>query len=204
MLAGKAILLTFLAEVSVGADRAHVTNTDDRVSVTAVADDLIMAGLLLLSLLIIKIVGEHLAEAVVAVVLNFLSDDLGDCRKLLGYDRASAVALAAGQALLVHLRAVALDAGDFLEVRSVLIFRRDQEVACDVSLFHLDFHLAGLVLHIRDNAVAAHVTDLHVGLAGIVSSSDTGVDHDVTGLDAGSVAAGFDVIDHGATSANRH
>ena len=156
------ILLTFLAEVSVGADRAHVTDTSDWVGIAAIANDLLMAVFVLLNLLVIKIVSEHLTEAVVAVVLNFLTDDLGHGGKLLRYERTCAVALSAGQAPLVHLRAIALDAWDFLDIDGVFIFRGDQEVARDVSFLHLDFHLTGLVLHVRDDTVAAHVTDLHV------------------------------------------
>ena len=86
-----------------------------------------MANIHLLSLLVLKIISEHLLEAAVAVVLDFQSDHLSDRSKLLGYERASAIALSAGEALLIHLGAVALDAGDFLEIDCILlILRRDQ------------------------------------------------------------------------------
>ena len=74
-----AFLLTVLAEVSICADRAHVANTDNRVGITAVADDFLVLGIFLLNLLILEIVSEHLLEAVVAVFLNFLSNDSGNC-----------------------------------------------------------------------------------------------------------------------------
>ena len=90
------VLLALLAEVRVRADGAHVANADDRVSLAAIADDSFVAGLLLLGRLVIKIVDEHLAEAGVAVILNFLANDLGDSRELLGYEGASSIALAAG------------------------------------------------------------------------------------------------------------
>ena len=55
-----------------------------------------MADVNLLSLLVLKIISEHLLEAAVAVVLDFHSDHLGNLSKLLGYERASTIALAAG------------------------------------------------------------------------------------------------------------
>lgn len=163
-----------------------------------------MACLLLLSLLVVKIIDEHLTEAGVAIVLNFLSHDRGDGGELLGYESASAVALSAGQALLVHLRPIALDARDLFKVDGVLILRRgDQKVTCDISLLHLHFHLTGLVLHLGNDVVTTHVTDLNVRLAGVVSHLYAGVDHDIIRLDAGSVASGVELLDLLASSANR-
>lgn len=190
-----AILLTILAEVSICADRAHVANTDNRVGITAVADDFLVLGIFLLNLLILEIVSEHLLEAVVTVFLNFLSNDSGNCRKFLGHKSASSIALAAGKSLLVHLSAVAFNAGDFFNISGIIVVRRDQQIARHISLLHLDFHLAGLILHVSDNAVAAHVTDLNIGLARIVCGPDTSIDHDITRLNTSSVAASIGLVD---------
>lgn len=186
------VLLTILAEVGIGADGAHVADTNDGASIAAVADNLLMAGLLLLLVLVLQIVDEHLAEAVVAVLLDFLTNDGGDSGELLADESACAVALAAWEALLVHLSAIALDARDFLEVFGVVLVGGHQEVAGDVGLLHQNFHLTGLVLHVGDDTIAAHVTHLHIGLAGVVCRCHTRVYHNVARIDTGGVAA--DVI----------
>lgn len=72
----------FLAVVSIRTDRAHVADTNDGVHVATVTDDTLVNGLVLLIRLLLKILGEHLLELRVAVLLNFLSDDGGDSREL--------------------------------------------------------------------------------------------------------------------------
>jgi len=72
------VLLTGLAEISVGADRAHVTNTSNRVCIATVTDDIIVDSIVLLDILFAKVVCEHLLEAVVTVFLNFLADHRSD------------------------------------------------------------------------------------------------------------------------------
>lgn len=173
------ILLAVLAEVGIGANAAHVADTNDGVGIAAVADNILMANLLLLLVLVLEVVNEHLTEAVVAVLLNFLANYGGDGGELLADESACAVALAAREASLVHLSAVALDAGDFFEVGGVVIVGGHQKVTSHVGLLHLDFHLTGLVLHVGDDAIAAHVTHLDIGLTGVVSRSHTRVYHNI-------------------------
>lgn len=72
------ILLAVLAEVGIGANAAHVADTNDGVGIAAVADNILMANLLLLLVLVLEVVNEHLTEAVVAVLLNFLANYGGD------------------------------------------------------------------------------------------------------------------------------
>lgn len=110
------ILLTLLAEVAVGTDRAHVADATDRIGLAAIADDLFVESSILLLLLIDKVVREHTAEALVAELLDLLAHNCLNLRQLLGDEGASAIALAAGESLLVHLAAVALDAGDLSDI----------------------------------------------------------------------------------------
>lgn len=54
-----------------------------------------------------------------------------------------------------------------------------------------------------NNAVAAHIAHLRTGLARVVDGSDTSVNHDVAGLDAGGVTASVGLVDHGAIGTDR-
>lgn len=84
-----------VAEVCVSAHGAHVADTLDGSNLTTVTDDRIMDSGILVSFLVAEVVGEHLLEGRVAVVLDLLADHGGDSRELFGNKSASAVALAA-------------------------------------------------------------------------------------------------------------
>lgn len=83
MLRMNSILLTVLAKVIIVTDRAHVADTYNRTSLTTIASDAFMLGVVLLDLLIVQVVGEHGAETTVTVLLNFLTDHRCHVRKLL-------------------------------------------------------------------------------------------------------------------------
>lgn len=182
-------LFASFAEVSIRADRAHITNANDWIGLTAIADDTTVLGGVLLRLLVLQVVNEHAAEASVEEFLDFLADHGSNSGQLLGDKSATAVALPARKALLVHLGAVALDASDLLKVDGVLVVRWDQQVAGHILLLHLDLHLTGLVLHLLENTIAAHVADLGLDLARGLHGLNTRVDHLLLGLDAGRHAA---------------
>jgi hypothetical protein len=103
VLAGSAILFAGLAEVGVGTHRALKTDSLDRVGITSVTGDPFMDNLALLDLLFLKVVKEHLAEAVLAVLLDLLAHDSGNSGQLPRDKSALSVALAAGESLLVDL-----------------------------------------------------------------------------------------------------
>jgi len=105
-------LLALLAEIVVGANRAHVAHTRDRLNVAAIARGFGENGVLLLLLSLDDVVSEHLLELSAAVLLHFISDNLDDLKDLLGRDDSGAVALAARQTLPVHLGPKALEARD--------------------------------------------------------------------------------------------
>lgn len=74
MLSMNTIPFAFLTEIGIGANRAHETDSFDRSSITSVADDFVVDSLFLLDLLVVEVVSEHILEAGVAVVLNFLTN----------------------------------------------------------------------------------------------------------------------------------
>jgi len=73
--AGGAILFAGLAEVGVGADRAHITDPLNRVGIASVTGDPFMDNLTLLNLLFLEVVKEHGAEGVLTVLLYLLAHD---------------------------------------------------------------------------------------------------------------------------------
>lgn len=73
-----ALLDALVAEVSVRADGAHPADTLNRSNFAAITDDLIVDGGILVSLLVGKVIFEHLSEGRVAVVLDLLTDHGGD------------------------------------------------------------------------------------------------------------------------------
>jgi hypothetical protein len=121
VLAGNAVLFAGLAEVGVGADRALITDSLNRVGIASVTGDPFMDNLALLNLLFLEVVKEHLAEGVLAVLLDLLTHDGGNSGQLLRDKSALSVALAAGESLLVDLGAVTLDACNFLKVIFVIV-----------------------------------------------------------------------------------
>ena len=155
-----------VAEVCVSAHGAHVADTLDGSNLTTVTDDRIMDSGILVSFLVAEVVGEHLLEGRVAVVLDLLADHGGDGRELFGNKSASSVALAAWQTLLVHLRAVALEAGHFFEVNIItVVIGGDEQVTGDIHVFDFSLHLGLLILHVGNHAVTRHVFDVCSGLA---------------------------------------
>jgi len=110
-----------LAEVCIGAYRAHVANTTDGIGPASIADHFLVNNVLLLFALVLKVVYKHLLEACVAVFFDLLADNTSEIRKLTRGDGSPTVALAARQSLLVHLRAVALEACHLFDRLSVIV-----------------------------------------------------------------------------------
>lgn len=67
-----------LAEIVVGAHRAHESDALDGGHLTAVADDVLKDGVLLLLLLLDKVVMEHFLELSGAEILDLFADHLDD------------------------------------------------------------------------------------------------------------------------------
>jgi hypothetical protein len=121
VLAGSAILFAGLAEVGVITNSALITDSFNRVGIASITSDSFMDNLALLDLLFLEVINEHLAEAVLAVLLDLLAHDGGNRGQLLRDKSALSVALAAGESLLVDLGSVTLDAGNFLKVIFVVV-----------------------------------------------------------------------------------
>ena len=119
--AGNTVLFAGLAEVGVGTDRAHITDSLNRVGIASVTGDPFVDNLTLLDLLFLEVIKEHRAEGVLTVILDLLAHNGGNSRQLLRNESALSVALAAGESLLVYLGAVTLDASYFLKVIFVII-----------------------------------------------------------------------------------
>mmetsp|Transcript_15956 Transcript_15956/g.21735 ORF Transcript_15956/g.21735 Transcript_15956/m.21735 type:complete len:501 (+) Transcript_15956:367-1869(+) len=183
------LALTGGAVVGVGLDRAHVADAFNGVCVTAIADDFFVNSFLLFNQFLGHVVLEKALEAREAVIFDLLADKRRHGGKLTRDKSAAAVALAAGEALLVHLGAVALDAGDLLETLGLLVVRGNEQVASHIRVLHLHLHLGGLVLHLLDDAVAAHVPHIRLSLRGHVAHLHSRVDHLLRSLDALRVAA---------------
>ena len=115
------ILFAGFTEVSVRTDRAHITDSLNRVGITSVTDDSFMDNLALLLLLFFDVVEEHVAEGFLTVILDLLAHDRGNSGELLGDKCALSIALAAGESLLVDLGTVTLDASNLLKVIFVII-----------------------------------------------------------------------------------
>ena len=182
--------LSFLAEISITADRAHVAQALDRVSIAAIASYLLVDYLILFFSFHLNMLGKHLLEGGIAVVLNFLAHDCSDSRQLLGNKFASTITLAAWKTFLVHLGTVAFDAINFLKVLTLPVFiGRNEKIAGDVTVLDLDLHLYGLVVHVGSDSIAALVAYIGDSLRGHLLSVDTGVNHLLRGHDSLSVAA---------------
>jgi hypothetical protein len=115
------ILFAGFTEVSVRTDRAHITDSLNRVGITSVTDDFFMDNLALLLLLFLDVVEEHVAESFLTVILDLLAHDRCYSGELLRDKSALSIALAAGESLLVDLGAVTLDASNLLKVIFVII-----------------------------------------------------------------------------------
>jgi len=148
-------------------------------------------GLVLLLILEGKVVLKKLLEAGVAVLLDFLLDDARQIRKLAGHDSATSIALAAGQALLVDLGAVALEARHWLNGLCIVLVAGNKQVTGDVHVLHLDLHLRSLVLHLCLKTVTALILHRGLDLRRHVAHLDTRVDHLLARHDPLGVAAGL-------------
>ena len=115
------ILFAVFTEVGVRTDRAHITDSLNRVGITSITDDSFMDNLALLLLLFFDVVEEHVAEGFLTVILDLLAHDRGNSGELLGDKCALSIALAAGESLLVDLGTVTLDASNLLKVIFVII-----------------------------------------------------------------------------------
>jgi len=153
---------------------------------------------ILLLILESKIVLEQLLKAGVAILLNLLANHTSKLSELTGHDGATAIALAARKALLVDLRAITLEARDWLETLGILLIAGDEKIAGDVSILDLNLHLRGLVLHLSAKAIAALVMHLGLHLGRHVVHLHTRVNHLLAGHDALRVASSL------ATSRPRH
>jgi len=191
--------LTVLAEVGIGVDRAHVAQAFDGVHIATITCDSLVNSLVLILSLLLNMFGEHLLEGGVAVLLNFLTDHSGNCRQLLRNKSTSSVALATWESFLVHLRSVALDAGNFLKFLITRFVRRDEEVTSHVTVLDLNLHLDGLIVHRSAHTIAALVTHLRHYLRGHLFGVDAGVDHLLRGLYSLSVATGVKAASIGHT-----
>jgi hypothetical protein len=156
--------LTLLAEIGIMANRALVTNSDNRICVTAITGNTFVLILVLLLSLLVDLVSKHLLEALITVFLNFLTNQSSHSREFSGHKSTSSVTLAARETLLVHLSTVALDAGNLFKT-SLIFVRRNKQVTGDIHVLDLDFHLSGLVLHLSDDSITASITHLSASLA---------------------------------------
>jgi len=134
----------------------------------------------LLFSLVLQVVYEHTLEGVLAELTHFLAHDSRDGVELPGGQDSSAVALTARQALLVHLRSVALEASGFRlnSLFATFIDIRDHQVAADSEL--ADFDLSHLAAHVGNSdfdSITAGVLEFFGGLATHGVSLDVGVDH---------------------------
>jgi hypothetical protein len=121
VLACSAILFAGLAEVGVSTNSALITDSLNRLGIASITNDPFMDNLALLDLLFLEVVKEHLAELVLAVLLDLLAHDGGNSGQFLRNKSALSVAFAAGESLLVDLGSVTLDAGNFLKVIFVVV-----------------------------------------------------------------------------------
>jgi len=183
--------LTFLAEVCVTTDRAHVAQAFDGVHTATVADDTLVNSLILILSLLFNMLGEHLLEGGVTVLLDFLADHSSNCREFLRNKSTSSVALATRKSFLVHLRSVALDAGNFFKFLITLFIRREEKVASDVTILDLNLHLDSLIVHRCAHAIAALVTHFRHYLRGHLFGVDACVNHLLSGPYSLSVATGI-------------
>lgn len=106
--------LTELAKVEVRTHGAHVPHTCNRATVASITDEpSVNLALLVLHLLLLVVLVQRL-EAISAEGLNLFFDNLDDVSETLKVELTRAVALAAGEALLVDLSTLALEAVDLL------------------------------------------------------------------------------------------
>jgi hypothetical protein len=110
-----------------------------------------------------NMVREKFLEARIAVFFNLLADKGCHGRKLATHKSATTVAFSARKAFLIHLSAVALDAGDLFDIFGIFIGRNEQ-VTSNIHVFDLDIHLRSSILHLSDDTTAASVSHLCVGL----------------------------------------
>ena len=193
LVARNSILFAGFTEVSVATNCAHIADSLNRVGITSVTGDIFMDNLALLLLLFFDVVKEHVAECFLTVILDLLAYDRGNSRQLLGDKSALSVALAAGKSLLVDLGTVTLDASNLLKI-IIVIVGRNKKVTSYINLFDLNIHLAGLVLHLSKNTIAAHVTHISPGLASNFVGYNCSVNHLLGGLNSGSIASCFSLL----------
>ena len=157
-------LLTVLAEIKVSALSALISNTRDGRHGAAIADDVFKDCVALILLLLNQVFLEHGLELRGAVLTNFLTDHLDDRADLLGADDARAVALAAGQTLLVCCRSHTLEARDRLLLDGFLFFWND-DFAADLAILYVSFVLRTGIKSSHLDAVRTDILGLRDVLA---------------------------------------
>jgi hypothetical protein len=182
------LALASLAEVVVGAHRAHEADALDWVYIATIAGKLLVDLLLLLSLALLEMLVEHASELDRAVFANFIADDLNKLAQILRVNHSSAVALSAWESLLVDLRAKALDAGNFV-LDALLLAAWDDDLATDLSLFDVADELRAHFLHSNSVTINTHISRLLGGLRPHVAGFDLRVYSLVLHVDLGGVAA---------------